>query len=157
MTTQTADLYTNFIDEEPQHLLPRVILIVDDDPDQVTLFSLMLRHLPCQLLTAADGYQALDLIQHEKPDVVLLDLALPGINGLDVLRTVRADQRFSDTKVIIITAALSRLTSSDVALADDVIRKPVTRLQLEQAIHDIPLAKTAPAAPLPIDAGKRRT
>lgn len=132
------------------------ILIVDDDANQLTLFSLMLRHLACQVFTATDGFQALDLIEHEKPDVVLLDLALPGISGQDVLRTIRADPQFSHIKIILITASLARLTSEDAALADDVIRKPVTRPQLEQAIHDTPLARTRPAPPIAAEVGKRR-
>ncbi|MCC7450447.1 MAG: response regulator [Anaerolineae bacterium] len=150
MTTQPANL-----PEFPSDL-PRSLLIVDDDSNQLTLFTLMLRHLPYRLLTAVDGLQALDLIEQERPSIVLLDLALPGVSGLDVLRTIRADQRFSDVKVIVITASLTRLTSADVALTDDVIRKPVNRPQLEQAILAVPLAKTAPAEPVTAEVGKRR-
>jgi CheY-like chemotaxis protein len=150
MTSQPANL-----PEFPSDV-SRSLLIVDDDPNQLTLFTLMLRHLPYRLLTAMEGYQALDMIKHERPSIVLLDLALPGISGLEILQSIRADQRFNDVKIILMTAALTRLTSGDVALADDVIRKPVNRPQLEQAIQSAPLARTAPAAPMSVEVGKRR-
>jgi len=150
MTSQPANL-----PEFPSDV-SRSLLIVDDDANQLTLFTLMLRHLSYRLLTAMDGNQALDMIERERPAIVLLDLALPGMSGLEVLQTVRADPRFNDVKIILMTAALSRLTSGDVALADDVIRKPVNRPQLEQAIQAAPLAKTAPAAPVSAEVGKRR-
>jgi CheY-like chemotaxis protein len=109
--------------------LPK-ILIVDDD----VVIRMLLRHTlssePCQLIEAGDGRQALELVERELPDLVLLDVMMPELDGMAVLRQLKADERTRDIPVIIITALTAE---SDVAAsldqgAIDHITKPFSEL-----------------------------
>lgn len=66
------------------------ILVVDDEPDFVQLLKVRLESDDYQVVTAANGKEGLERLQSEKPDVVLLDIMMPKINGLDVLKKMRA-------------------------------------------------------------------
>ena len=113
------------------------ILIVDDDAGQLALFSIMLRGLPYRILTAADGYTALDLLRQETPILIMLDIAMPTLNGITVLNSLRADPRFNGTKVLIVTASVTPLPPQQADLADKVLIKPVTKQQLLQVVGDL--------------------
>jgi CheY-like chemotaxis protein len=76
---------------EPRRRLTR-ILLVDDYFDALEMWALCLRQCGYEVLTAADGLQAVELASAEKPDLVVLDLDLPGISGLEVARRLRANQ-----------------------------------------------------------------
>ncbi len=65
------------------------ILVVDDEPDFVRLLKVRLESADCEVVTAQDGKEALQKLKSEKPDVVLLDIVMPKINGLDVLKRMR--------------------------------------------------------------------
>lgn len=82
------------------------ILIVDDDRDFVQLISRMLDNqiMRYTINTAFSGQEAIALLNHRKPDLILLDLEMPGMNGLQVLEKIRADERFSQLPVVIISA-----------------------------------------------------
>lgn len=113
------------------------ILIVDDDPGQVALFKIMLRGLPHRLITAADGRMALNLLENETPTLVLLDIAMPNLNGMAVLEFVRSDPRLVATKVIIITASVTSILPPGVSRADKILSKPVLKQQLLQAVGEL--------------------
>src|SRR5258705_10316481 len=97
------------------------ILIVDDEADLLELFKHALSKLPYEILTENDGRSALDILAEQTPKLIILDIAMPLPNGIDVLRQVRSDLRFSGTKVLIFTAVPSRLAKSDAALADGIL------------------------------------
>lgn len=82
------------------------VLIVDDDPDIVRLLTMTLRSEGFRLLTASDGDAALTLARAERPDLVLLDWNMPGRNGLEVCRALRAedDPRLRHVPVVLLTA-----------------------------------------------------
>ncbi|MBF0466575.1 MAG: response regulator [Nitrospirae bacterium] len=80
------------------------ILIVDDDPDIRTLLSFQLKKLGHSVLTAADGYSALNKILQFIPDIVLLDIEMPGINGIETLKRIRTFDALKNTPVIMISA-----------------------------------------------------
>lgn len=84
----------------------RLALVVDDDADMLMLLTRMVKSLcrGSQVLQATDGAQALDMIRAHRPDVVLLDLLMPGMNGYDVLGAVRADAELRSTPVLVISA-----------------------------------------------------
>jgi DNA-binding response OmpR family regulator len=99
------------------------ILIVDDDRKTVDLLRLYLEKDGYQVLAAHDGRQALELTRQRRPDLIVLDLMLPTVDGLDVCRILRAESR---TPIIMLTA---RTTEDDKLLgldlgADDYITKP---------------------------------
>jgi len=72
---------------------PALILIVDDDPDFRHLISIMMTHEGYRVLTASDGQMALDQVEREHPDLVLLDMQMPGLNGNQVCERLKRDPR----------------------------------------------------------------
>jgi len=99
------------------------ILVVDDELDIVKVVRAYLEQSGFRVLTASDGTQALAVFRHERPDLVVLDLNLPSLDGLDVCRAIR---RESNTPVIMLTARVEetdRLIGLEIG-ADDYITKP---------------------------------
>ena len=99
------------------------VLVVDDDPAILRTLTISLRARGHEVLTAADGRTALDACRDDKPDVLILDLGLPDVSGVDVLRQVRS---YSQVPVIVLSA---RHGSDDKVLAldlgaDDYVTKP---------------------------------
>ena len=80
------------------------VLIVDDEPFNVDYLEQILEDANCQLITASNGKEALDKIQSEQPDLILLDLMMPILDGFAVLAQVKADLVLRDIPVIIISA-----------------------------------------------------
>ena len=103
--------------------MSRRILVVDDDPKTAELIKLYLEKDGYQVLVAYDGRQALELARQRRPDLIVLDLMLPKIDGLDICRIVRAE---SQTPIIMLTAKTTeddKLLGLDLG-ADDYITKP---------------------------------
>ena len=99
------------------------ILVVDDEPKIVRLARDYLEKSGFKVLTSGDGQQALAITRQERPDLIVLDLMLPGMDGLDVCRTIR---RESDVPIIMLTARAEE-TDQLIGLelgADDYITKP---------------------------------
>lgn len=80
------------------------VLAVDDIPLNLLLVQKMLARFNFELRTAANGQQALDAIQQKKPDLILLDLMMPGIDGFEVIRRLRANPKTQDIQIIILSA-----------------------------------------------------
>jgi DNA-binding response OmpR family regulator len=112
------------------------VLIVDDDVDLLDVLSYALRREGFNVQVAADGQQALSRIQSSKPDVILLDVRLPKVNGFEVLRRIRESD---DIPVIVLTA----LNDEETVLkafnlgADDFITKPFSPRQLTARIRAV--------------------
>lgn len=108
------------------------IVIVEDEPDILEVLSYNLSREGFEVQTAADGNSGLALVLSEKPDMVLLDLMLPGKDGLEICQTLRANADFKSLPIIMITA---KGEESDVVLglgigADDYIAKPFSPKEL---------------------------
>ncbi|HEX2994602.1 MAG TPA: response regulator transcription factor [Anaerolineales bacterium] len=105
----------------------QTILVVDDELQIVELVQDYLKQAGFRVLTARDGQTALSIARHEHPDLIVLDLMLPGsVNGLDVCRSVRQDPILSSVPVIMLTARgeeVDRLVGLELG-ADDYITKP---------------------------------
>ena len=80
------------------------IMIVDDTAENINVLRLTLANFGCKIAVALNGKMALDLIPKLKPDLILLDVMMPGINGFDVCRTLKKDPDLKDIPVIFITA-----------------------------------------------------
>ena len=107
------------------------LLVVDDEPDVVESvrlgFDLQWREV--DVLGAGDGQTALDVVEQEHPDIVLLDVGLPGDDGFAVLRQIRA---FSDVPIVMLTArddAMDKVKGLELG-ADDYVTKPFNHLEL---------------------------
>lgn len=80
------------------------LLVVDDNRASRELIRAILKTVRCDIIEASHGQQALDLIQREKPDLVLLDIDMPGMDGFTVLKKVREDKTLADLPVVAVTA-----------------------------------------------------
>jgi CheY-like chemotaxis protein len=102
-------------------------LVVDDDPSLGSLFASVLRTVGITTETLTDGTQTLTKMAERVPDLVTLDLQMPRTSGADILQAIRADDRFKNTKVMIITASSQTSYNPDIQdMADLVLLKPVT-------------------------------
>ena len=84
--------------------MSKKILIVDDEPDVVVPIQFLMEQQGYSVMAAHRGEDALDLIYHYKPDLVLLDIMLPGIDGWEVCEIIRLNQNYRDIKIVFLTA-----------------------------------------------------
>ena len=82
----------------------RRVIVVDDDPDILNLVSVLLQRIGVQVSTFADGRSAIRYLAQETPDLIVLDLMLPDVDGLDILRQIRARSRFEEVPVLVLSA-----------------------------------------------------
>ena len=80
------------------------VLIVDDNRASRDLIRAILKPVRCEIVEASHGQQALDLIQQEHPDLVLLDIDMPGMDGITVVRRIRENQSLAGLPVVAVTA-----------------------------------------------------
>lgn len=113
------------------------ILLVDDDPRQLELFSLLLRDLPYPIVRAQGGDEGLAILQKDIPILVILDVAMPHVTGLEVLQSIRADKRLNSIKVIMLTVLPERIQGQYAAMADRIVAKPYVSPQLEQTVREL--------------------
>lgn len=112
------------------------VLVVDDDAGIRAVMRAILEHEDYAIYEAEDGEVALAFCNAAKPDVVLLDLMLPGMHGLDVLRTLKADPKTASAKVVVITAlGSSARPDAEAAGADGFFEKPFSPTALIQAVE----------------------
>jgi adenylate cyclase len=112
------------------------ILIADDDPIARKLLNRLLEHDGHSVRAAADGTEALALFRAEMPDVVLLDIVMPGLDGISVLRALKADPNTAHVPVIMISAVedFESVVSCIEAGADDYLPKPYNAVILRARI-----------------------
>ena len=82
---------------------PKRVLIVEDDLDSVRSLSMLVADMGHKVEYAINGYVAVDIARRFRPDVVFLDLGLPGLDGFDVCSRIKSDPDFKDVRVIVIT------------------------------------------------------
>jgi len=114
----------------------KTVLVVDDDVKTVELVKLYLDRDGYQVLTAYDGVEALRLARESRPDLIVLDLMLPDIDGLEVCRTLRHE---SDVPIIMLTAKTTdqdKLTGLDLG-ADDYVTKPFSPKELAARVRAV--------------------
>lgn len=92
---------------------PKKILVVDDDTDMVYILKSTLEKNGYAVITALDGGQALNLIKNDVPDLMIVDLTMPIMNGWSFNMKVHEDKRYKDTPIIILSGLLEREVSSD--------------------------------------------
>ena len=117
--------------------VPATILIVDDHEDNVELLRARLEARGYRTVTAWDGREALEAVQRERPDLVLLDVMMPHVDGIEVARRIKADESLPFIPIIMQTALDStehKVEGLD-AGADDYITKPINFAELEARVR----------------------
>jgi CheY-like chemotaxis protein len=125
-------------------MVPR-ILIVDDEGDFIELVKFRLANLGCEFLVAADGVHALSQAREGKPDLILLDILLPDLDGLSVCEILKRQPHTKKIPIIFMSALSSDVTRRTAAMnAEDFFTKPLDLNRLEKRItellHASPLA-----------------
>lgn len=115
------------------------ILIVDDEPDNFDVIETLLSEQDYQLFYAANGHDALEYLDTFEPDLILLDVMMPGIDGIEVCRQIKALPKWQAVPIIMVTALSSK---SDLAYcltagADDFISKPVNGIELRARVNSM--------------------
>lgn len=114
-----------------------VILIVDDQPVNQRVLSLTLRKTGYEVLTAANGQEALTCLAEETVDLAVVDIAMPVMDGITLLRHLRADPKYQQLPVIMLTS--SSLDEDRVAAqnegADEFLSKPISSWDLLETIR----------------------
>jgi len=116
-----------------------LVLCADDDEDNLTLVALRLERAGFDVARAGDGEEAIEAARTLRPAVVVLDVMMPKLTGLEVLEALRADEAFADVKVVLLSA---RVQESDVerglgAGADAYLAKPFRAGELVAAIEEL--------------------
>ena len=116
-----------------------LVLVADDDRDILQLVSFRLERADYEVLQANDGEQALRLVKELRPDLAVLDLMMPKLNGYEVIREIRRDEETKAIPVILLTA---RVQEADVARgfeagADDYLKKPFSPQELRARVQAI--------------------
>lgn len=113
------------------------ILVVDDEPDIVRVVVKIMGARGHELRTAADGFEALDKVREERPDLVILDLNLPRMDGFEVCRRLKSDAATRDIPIVMMTAAYVSVEDArkgEGIGADEYVVKPFLR---EVLIHNV--------------------
>ncbi len=108
------------------------ILVIDDLPENVFMLKDRLEHEGYEVLTAYNGKSGIEKAQNEVPDLILLDVMMPDINGFEVCKILVGDSRTSDIPIILVTA---KTDAEDIkegldAGANDYIKKPINKIEL---------------------------
>ena len=117
-------------DADDVALCDSTVLVVDDNPQNLELLVAYLDTLECQVVTACDGLQAMETVQAQIPDLILLDVMMPRMSGFEVCRKLKSDPRTREIPIIMVTAERAVGYRTRVRRYDDFISKPVNRLEL---------------------------
>ena len=120
------------------------ILIVDDDPDILDNIVTVLETQPYRLATARDGKKCMAMIKEEIPDLLILDLLMPRMDGWGVIREMRSEPRFANVPIMVLTTVIEdasrRRYELETGIAMDVqeyIQKPVTPSELIRRVETL--------------------
>lgn len=118
----------------------RLVVCIEDEPEMIDLIKLILRRADFEFVGALGGREGLETVRRLKPDLVLLDLMMPDVDGWDVYRQMKNDEELSNIPVIVITAkaqSIDRVLGLHIAKVDDYITKPFGPQELLESVNGI--------------------
>ncbi len=115
------------------------VLVADDDPQILAMVAMRLGNRGYRVLEARDGTEALKLARNERPDLVVLDVMMPNMNGWEVARALRGDAALKSMGIVMLTAIGERINelTSPLYGADDFIDKPFSFEDLEKKVQAV--------------------
>jgi len=120
------------------------ILVVDDEPDFAGIVQQNLEKEGFEVEVAYDGEEGIEKVQSNPPDAIVLDVMMPGKDGYEVCSELKADDRFADIPIILLTAVASHVTSTRYSHrdgmsteADDYLAKPASAEQITESIKGL--------------------
>jgi len=122
------------------------IVCIEDDPQIIELVRTILGRKGYQVIGAAGGQEGLTLVQVQRPDIILLDLMMPDLDGWEVYRRLKEDPLLAPVPVIVVTARaqdIDRVLGLHVAHVDDYLSKPFTPKQLTDSVDRILARRSA--------------
>lgn len=134
----TEDLEMTTQPQEPP--AKATILCIEDEPEMIDLFRIILERKGYKVIGAVGGQEGLDALQRYTPDLILLDLMMPDVDGWEVFRQVRAMPRLKDAPVIVVTAkaqSIDKVLGLHIAKVDDYITKPFGPQDLLSAVERV--------------------
>lgn len=121
------------------------ILCIEDEPEMIDLIKLILERKGFEVLGAVGGKEGLEVIRREMPDLILLDLMMPEVDGWEVFRQMRADEQMKDIPVIVVTAkaqSIDKVLGLHIAKVDDYVTKPFGPQELLRSVNKVLAMKT---------------
>jgi DNA-binding response OmpR family regulator len=123
----------------------KTVVCIEDEPEMVDLIKLILGRRGFELTGAMGGREGLEVIRRVKPDLVLLDLMMPDIDGWEVYQQMKADEELKHIPVIVVTAkaqSIDKVLGLHIAKVDDYVTKPFGPQELLQSVEKV-LGKAA--------------
>jgi two-component system cell cycle response regulator DivK len=120
----TPDVYRPPPDVAPRRRSPLTVLVVDDDRDTREMYGMYLRAMDCQVLTAAHGLQAIEQATTYAPDVIVLDLAMPTMDGWEAAEHLKHSASTRQIPIIALTAQPGARESARISGCDAFLAKP---------------------------------
>src|SRR5215475_1604789 len=123
----------------------KCILCVEDEPEMIDLMRLILGRRGFEVKGANGGVEGLRMIHDDKPDLILLDLMMPDMDGWEVYQQLKADENTKDIPVIVVTAkaqSIDKVLGLHIAKVDDYIAKPFSPQELLESVEQV-LARQA--------------
>lgn len=114
---------------------PPLVLLVEDDRDTREMYSEFLSYSGMRVTEASNGPRALDSVRAERPDVIVTDIAMPGMDGIELSRQLRASEPTRDVPIIAVTGSMS--TGAREAGANIVLEKPCSPDELLHVIEEM--------------------
>ncbi|HSQ16718.1 MAG TPA: response regulator [Anaerolineales bacterium] len=124
------------------------LVYIEDEPEMIDLVRLILNRRGYEVLGASGGYQGLEMIRQELPDLVLLDLMMPDMDGWDVYQQMKSDELTRHIPVIVVTAkaqSIDKVLGLHIAKVEDYISKPFSPQELMDSVERV-LAKRQASA-----------
>ena len=116
------------------------VVCVEDEPEMIDLIRLILSRKGFEVIGADGGKQGLDSIRENKPDLILLDLMMPDMDGWEVYQQIKADKSTSEIPVIVVTAkaqSIDKVLGLHIAKVDDYISKPFSPQELMDSVDRV--------------------
>jgi DNA-binding response OmpR family regulator len=118
----------------------KVVICIEDEPEMIDLVQLILGRKGFELVGAVGGREGLETVRRLKPDLVLLDLMMPDMDGWEVYQQMKADDELKSIPVIVVTAkaqSIDKVLGLHIAKVDDYVTKPFGPQELLQSVNKV--------------------